>query len=90
MKIRVRVYGMVHDEIGQRELNYQLPKGSTIGDLLKEMLSAFPVLNEMVYNEKGEYRNYLEIAVNHVAVLDISKVLSDNDFVQVMPPIGGG
>ena len=90
MKVRVRVYGMVHDEVGQRELGYELPEGSTVKDLLNAILDAYPVLTKMVYDENGGSRDYLEIAVNQVSVIGLDNVLKDDDYVQIMPPIGGG
>ena len=81
---------MVHDEVGQRELGYELPDGSTVMDLLNLILVDYPVLREMVYDENGGFRDYLEIAVNQVSVIGLDKVLNDDDFVQIMPPIGGG
>ena len=81
---------MVHDEVGQRELGYELPDGSTIMDLLNLILVDYPVLREMVYDENGVFRDYLEIAINQVSVIGLDKVLNDDDFVQIMPPIGGG
>lgn len=90
MKVRVRVYGMVHDEVGQRELGYELPEGSTIRDLLDMILVAYPILREMVYDENGGFRDYLEIAVNQVSMFGLENMLTDDDFIQIMPPIGGG
>ncbi len=88
--VRVRFYGLVHDEVGQRELGYELPDGSSVRDLLNLILVDYPVLNEMVYDENGGFRDYLEIAVNQVSVIGLDKMLNDDDFVQIMPPIGGG
>ena len=81
---------MVHDEVGQRELGYELPDGSSVRDLLSLILVDYPILTEMVYDENGDFRDYLEIAVNQVRVIGLDKVLNDDDFVQIMPPIGGG
>ena len=81
---------MVHDEVGQRELGYELPEGSTVNDLLNAILVDYPVLTEMVYDENGGFREYLEIAVNQVSVIGLDNVLKGDDYVQIMPPIGGG
>ncbi len=81
---------MVHDEVGQRELGYELPEDSTLRTLLNMILADYPVLKEMVYDETGGFRDYLEIAINQVSVIGLENVLNDDDLVQIMPPIGGG
>jgi MoaD family protein len=90
LEVRVRFYGLVHDEVGSREIRYELPDDSTLMDLMKLIVSAYPVLEEMVYDEKGGFRDYLEVAVNQVSVLDLDAGLTDGDLIQIMPPIGGG
>lgn len=81
---------MVYDEVGSRELEYELSEGSKVRDLLSVILVAYPVLREMIYDENGGFRDYLEVAVNRVSVMGLDNELKDDDFVQIMPPIGGG
>ena len=90
MKVRVRFYGVVHDEVGLREVEYILSDGSKVMDLINLIVSSKPALKEMVYDEEGNFRDYLEIALNQVSLIDLYNELNDGDLIQIMPPIGGG
>lgn len=93
MRVRVRSYGLVYDEVGLRELEYVLPLGSTVKSLLDELINDFTSIREWVYDEENRFRDYLEIAVNKTSVISLDgldTVLNEGDLVQVMPPIGGG
>ncbi len=92
MKVRVRFYGLVYDEIGSRENVYEVEEGSTVGSLLDTVIEAYPVIHDWVYME-GVFRDYLEIAVNRTSIVTLDGLetkLANDDFVQIMPPIGGG
>ena len=90
MKVRTRFYGLVHDEVGLREVEYILSDGSTVMDLINVIVSAKPALKGMVYDEEGNFRDYLEIALNQLSLIDLNIELNDGDLIQIMPPIGGG
>ncbi len=93
MKVRVRFYGLVHDEVGLRELEYELSQDSTVSTLLDKLTKDYPVIREWVYDENMNFRDYLELAVNQTNIISLDGMettLHEGDFVQVMPPIGGG
>jgi molybdopterin converting factor small subunit len=84
---------MVHDEVGNRELEYRLSHDSTVSTLLTRLSKDYPSIGEMVYDEANVFRDYLELAVNQVSIISLDgleTVLREGDLVQVMPPIGGG
>lgn len=91
--ITVRFYGVAYDMVGSRERSFNLEKKSSILDLLKLIIDVYPDLHDLVFNESSEFRDYLSIAVNNVAIQAINGVdtlLKNGDIVFVMPPIGGG
>ncbi len=90
MKVRVKFYGLVFDEVGVREQRFELEKNSTLGHLLDLIVETYPALKNLVYDEKNEFRNYLQVAINGEILFELSSVLGEKDVVQVMPPIGGG
>lgn len=93
MNVRVRFYGMAYDEIGTRELSLELADRSTVDDLLSIIVKQYPDLNNLVYDEEGVFREYLEVAVNKTDIIGLDGLetaLNDGDTVLIMPPIGGG
>ncbi len=93
MNVRVRFYGMAYEEVGTRELSMELTEGSTVNDLLSIIVEKYPDLANLVYDEEGVFREYLEVAVNKTDIIGLDgleTVLTENDTVLIMPPIGGG
>ena len=93
MNVRVRFYGMVRDEVGIREWALELGEGSTVNDLLLILVKRHPSLSNIVYNDEGVFREYLEVAVNQTAIIGLNGLgtaLNEGDIVFIMPPIGGG
>ena len=84
---------MVHDEVGTRELEYELSQDSTVSILLVQLTKDYHSIREMVYDEDMNFRDYLELAVNRTNIISLNgldTVLQEGDLVQAMPPIGGG
>jgi len=93
LNVRVRFYGMVYDEVGTREWEIELDRDSTVNDLLLIIVERQPSLGNLVYDETGVFREYLEVAVNHTDIIGLNgleTVLQEGDIVLIMPPIGGG
>ncbi len=93
MNVRVRFYGMVHDEVGTREWVLELIEGSTVNDLLSILVERHPSLSNLVYDYEGVFRKYLEVAVNQTDIIGLNGLetaLNEGDTVLIMPPIGGG
>ena len=93
MKITVRFYGIAYDYTGLREWKPELEFGANILDLMKNIVLEFPKLRDLVYDDTGDYIEYLAVSINNVDILGLNGVntlLSEGDVVFVMPPIGGG
>ena len=93
MNVMVRFYGMAYDEVGTREIPMELVEGSTVNDLLSILVERYPSLTKLVFDDKGVFREYLEVAVNKTDIIGLNgleTVLKENDIVLIMPPIGGG
>ncbi len=93
MNVRVRFYGMVYDEVGIREWVLDLVEGSTVNDLLSILVERHPSLSNLVYDDEGVFRKYLEVAINETDIIGLNGLetaLNEGDTVLIMPPIGGG
>ena len=80
MRIIVRVFARLREELGGGRLVLELPEGSTLGDLLAHVL--------------GEHAGgRIMIAVNNrlVSSEDVARRrLKEGDVVDLMPPASGG
>ncbi|MGC9103846.1 MAG: molybdenum cofactor biosynthesis protein [Candidatus Methanodesulfokora sp.] len=76
MQVRVRLFGSLRERAGTQEMNIELPNGSKVGDLLKNIESIVKGVSIM-------------IAVNSKKV-DEEHALSDGDVVAIFPPVSGG
>ncbi len=81
MHVKVRLFGRLHDLAGANELERDLPPGSTVGDVWRQLAAEFPSM--------GPYARSISAAVN----ADFSRMtatLADGDEVAFLPPVSGG
>ncbi len=81
MKARVRLFAILREKVGTSELTLELPDGSTVADLMKEMARQYPTLLEGVAHTM--------VAINTEYVQQ-SHLLHDGDEVALIPPVSGG
>src|ERR1041384_8351773 len=81
MRVRLLFFATLKDIVGARQLDVELPSGSTIHDLLTRLESEYPRF-------KG-YRPVLLTAINEDYV-DKSARINDGDEVAIFPPVSGG
>ena len=81
MKIRVKLFAVVKDVVGQREVVVDLPEGTTAGSLLERFIAEHPRLREL--------GSSLVLAVNR-EYAEPGRVLAEGDEVAFIPPVSGG
>ncbi len=81
MKIRVKLFALVKDIVGQRELVLDLPEGTTAGALLQRLTTEYPRLRGLTPS--------LMLAVNR-EYAEGNRVLAEGDEVAFIPPVSGG
>jgi molybdopterin converting factor small subunit len=67
--------------LGQEELTWEVPAGTTVEELLGLLTGRYPILRT--------YTRFLTVAVNR-AYVGMQTVLHDGDEVACLPPVGGG
>ena len=81
MRVQVKVFAALREQIKEREVELQLPMGSTLQSLIDAMAQQYPLLHG--------YLPSLHFAVNcKYAALDTQ--LRNGDEVALLPPVGGG
>lgn len=68
-------------------------EGSTVRELLKDLIDHYPGLKSHLYNEKGHLRNFVNIYLNDEDVRHLSREetkVGENDIISIVPAIAGG
>lgn len=81
MKVTVRFFGGPREALSRRELEWDLPSGSTVQDLIDALLKEYPVLQS--------YSTVIKTAVNRKYATPETR-LRGGDEVAVLPPVAGG
>ena len=81
MRIRVRLFASVKDIVGRREVELDLPEGTTASELLHRFAVDHPRLQALLPS--------LLLAINREYV-EATRVLRDGDEVAFIPPVSGG
>ena len=80
MRIEILLFGILRDVVGENKLSKEFPSDTTIENLRRYLLDAYPDLQQ--------YKNY-SIAVNE-AYTENTYEIKENDIVALIPPVSGG
>lgn len=80
MQVKILLFGIVADLIGESSLSFGISKDSTVADFKNALTQAYPQLKS--------YTTYA-IAINEEYALD-DKLIQDQDIIAIIPPVSGG
>ena len=80
MKCKIKAFGISKDIIGSKLLELELPEGSTVMDLKKELFEKYSAFAEL---------KSLYIALNN-DYADEKMILKEADEIALIPPVSGG
>jgi MoaD family protein len=80
--IRILYFAFLKDLTGVRSDTMKLPFGSTIHNLLTNILKIYPQINSNLLK-------LIKVSVNY-KIVDAKTILKDGDEVALLPPISGG
>ena len=80
MNIKILLFGILRDIIGESSLNKAVNVDVTLENLRDDLANEFPELNN--------YKNY-SIAVNETYA-ESDYMIKENDIVALIPPVSGG
>ena len=92
MIIHVRSFASFRDILG-KELSVELKEGSTVKDLLDDLISTRQRLKSAVFDESGKVREYVILMKNRKNIESLGGLdteLVDGDEVAILPPVAGG
>jgi sulfur-carrier protein len=68
-------------------------KGSTVGDVLLDLVSRHPDLRRHLYTEDGKLRAFVNVYVNDEDIRYLKKeatAVTDSDTISIVPSVAGG
>ena len=80
MQLRLLLFGITKDIVGESPHVYDLTSGETAGDLIEQLIQDYPALKDL---------NSLAIAVNGEYATKTTLVKS-SDEIALIPPVSGG
>ena len=81
MQVRLLFFATLKDIVGARQLDFELPSGATINDLLTRLESKYPRFKD--------YRPVLLTAINEDYVEKNARI-NEGDEIAMFPPVSGG
>lgn len=92
--MKVNFYATLRSVVGAKTVEFDLPSGATMNDLLDEMLQRYPALRPELLNEQGEMYPHVHMFLNgrDAPFLEqgMQTPLNAHDVVGVFPAVGGG
>ena len=90
----VNYYATLRQVVGSREVDFNLPQGSTLRQLVEEMVKRYPGLKMEMLDQQGNLYGHVHIFVNgrDSTFLDgsLDTILDPDDTISIFPPVGGG
>jgi molybdopterin synthase sulfur carrier subunit len=90
----VNFYATLRQVVGSRKVDFILPQGSTLRQLLEEMVKRYPGLKIEMLDQQGNLYGHIHIFVNgrDSTFLDgsLDTILDSDDTISIFPPVGGG
>jgi molybdopterin converting factor subunit 1 len=80
-KIKVRLFGILREMVGEREITITVPTGITVSYLNNEILKKYPQLKS--------FSNKFVTSVN-CKVTPGDTVITSSDEIALLPPVSGG
>jgi molybdopterin converting factor subunit 1 len=81
MRVVVKLFGSIREEVGEKELSVEVPSGTSAADLRQRLALLHPVFDQF-----GER---LAVSVNF-EVVPLATPLREGDEVAFLPPVSGG
>jgi len=81
VQVKLLFFASIKDIVGARQIELEVPPGTTVGDLLTHLESTYPRMRD--------YRPVLLTSVNE-DFADQKTCVTDGDEVAVFPPVSGG
>ena len=92
MIVHIRAFANFRDILG-KDLDVEIKDGSTVKDLLDDLILSRESLRSAVFDESGKVREYVILMKNRKNIDNLAGLdteLSKGDEVAILPPVAGG
>jgi sulfur-carrier protein len=93
-KMKVSFYATLRQVVGSKTVDFSLPEGATVGELVEEMIRCYPGLQRELLDEQGQLYRHVHVFVNgrDTQFLEdgMDTILEPEDTLGVFPAVGGG
>jgi len=92
--MNVDFYATFRQIVGTKTVDFPLPQGSTLRQLIAEILRCYPQLRQELLDKNGELDRHVHVFINgrNAPFLEngLETILSLQDTVSLLPAVGGG
>ncbi|MBI9047731.1 MAG: MoaD family protein [Anaerolineaceae bacterium] len=92
--MQVNLFSTYRSHAGEKSFQLDLPSNSSVWNVVQEILKNYPGLKKHWINKEGQLFTHVHICVNQVDVETLpdrlSTRLSEEDVLDIFPPISGG
>tara|TARA_B100002003_G_scaffold212367_1_gene209431 strand:- start:346 stop:708 length:363 start_codon:yes stop_codon:yes gene_type:complete len=90
----IKFYSTLRDIAGKRIVEFDIPQGATIQQLVADIVECYPMMRRDLLNDHGKIYGHVHIFVDGRDVPFVSdnrsEVISNNSIVDIFHAIGGG
>lgn len=90
----VNLFATLRELAGHRTVNFDMPDGSTVRELLDRVTSEYPAMRDELFGEDGELFGHVHVFINGRDAPHLDKALetplTSADKVDLFPAVGGG
>ena len=92
--MKVNFYATYRTIVGQKTIEFELPSGSTVQQLVDLIIARYPDFDGELLDENGDLYRHIHVFINgrdtYYLPHDLNTILDPEDKIDIFPPVGGG
>ena len=92
--MKVNFYATFRMLTGKKTVEFDLPVGSTIRDLINQVIAFFPAFTDQLLDAQGEMFRHIHVFINgrdtYYLPEGLETVLHQDEKIDIFPPVAGG
>ena len=90
----VNFYATLRSIVGTRQVEFPLPPGGKLRQLIDEIVRLYPALQVEMLDSQGNLHGHIHVFVNgrdsSLLADTLDTILEPSDIISIFPPVGGG